>query len=128
MARDFAKIKSGTYLWWSPESPATYVLGTLVGLGYVAHHDYAAFNVAWASYDLDAIQLRDELMERQVKALAMFNRQRPLNKALVHNIPLGSWLTILNQVEFRAWAKENQAFLEPAALENMRLLLNGERE
>ena len=35
--------------YWSPQHPSTYVLPQGVGLGSVAHQNYAAFSVAWAT-------------------------------------------------------------------------------
>jgi hypothetical protein len=116
-----------SHYYWSDKFPNMYVIEPGVGLGHVAHQDFGAFNVAWASYDIDKPQSRSELVERQIRALMVFNAQRKYNKQLIHNTPLGFWLTRLNRVEFMAWARDNHHLVNPKALRNMDLVLRGTR-
>ena len=86
--------------YWSPAPPESYTLkgtdGKRRGIGNIAHHDYGAFNLAWAD-----VQNRWRSMEEQTIFVAKFAEWRTVTGILVDKYPLGEWATLYTPTEFK---------------------------
>lgn len=88
--------------YWSPNHPQTYTLrgadGKHKGVGNIAHHDYGAFNLAWAE-----VQDQWKTPQEQVAFVARFAEWRTVTGIIVDKYPLREWATLLTPAEFKVF-------------------------
>lgn len=93
--------------YWSPRPPETYLIphpttGVQVGLGRIVHKSYAAFNLTYAYV---GGKLQD--VGTQARAVKVFSFLQDRLEVPVAGADLSSWVTLLTQPEFTAWAAAN---------------------
>lgn len=84
--------------YWSPQPPATYVFkeGTSVkGIGVIAHQNFAAFNLAWASTGG-----KWETVEAQKLLVSSFSDCRALTLYPMGGQTVGDWVCMLQPTDF----------------------------
>lgn len=88
--------------YWSPNRPETYVLrganGRVKGIGNIAHHDYGAFNLAWAD-----VQGKWQSLDHQTAFVEKFAYWRTMTGDVVDNYPLREWVTLYSPQEFEGF-------------------------
>lgn len=100
---------------WSPAHPSTYTIthpdnGKAVGIGIIAMRDPGAFNLVYSAVNGALATMSD-----QQRAVGLFVDYCEMVKQEVHTQSLSSWLTLLNQQEFKDWvqAEENNTDIPP---------------
>lgn len=96
---------------WSPKPPKDYVMYGNKGIGplVVEKECYGAFNLVWA------IQPSIETVKEHISALNLQSAIRPLMDEIIHDVPLGDWLTLMNPREFRHWYDKNSSLVSKEA-------------
>lgn len=99
-------INKVSKFYWSPNHPSTYHFQhgeVRAGLGLIAHNDYAAFNIAYASAgNLDTLKAH----LRATEVWAVFTK---FTDQIVGEATLGEWITLYQPPEFAVWYKYNRA-------------------
>lgn len=117
----YSAIQRLEHYYWSPRHPREYVVesldGSKQGIGLIAHQDYGAFNLVWATVPLT------RLFHHRV-ALLHFNEQASLNQQELEGAALGDWLTLLRPDEFKKWYTLRRDQVSPPAVERIDLALN----
>ncbi len=91
--------------YWSPNHPSTYHLRHgefTAGLGLIAHHDYAAFNIAYAAVG------KLESLHEHLAATALWSLFTKHTDQQVGEATLGEWITLYQPPEFEVWYKNNR--------------------
>lgn len=98
--------------YWSPMPPESYVVHTAagnVGVGLIAHKNYAAFNLIWLSLPLSTRQ------DMQVANTA-FMLMSLVTKVIIGNDTVGDHILTKTPQEFKLWYEANRAaFSQPAS-------------
>ncbi len=97
---------------WSPMPPESYVLHTVagkVGIGLIAHKNYAAFNLIWLSMPLST---RQDMQAANTAFMLM----SLLTKVQIENDTVGDHILTKTPEEFRAWYEAHRAvFSKPVS-------------
>ena len=97
---------------WSPRPPESYVFRTAagkVGIGLIAHKNYAAFNLIWLSQPLSTRQ------DMQAANTA-FRLMSLVTKVIVENDTVGDHILTKTPQEFKLWYEGHRAvFSKPVS-------------
>ena len=103
---DIKKLVAKLQQWhWSPRPPESYVLHTAagkVGVGLVAHKNYAAFNLIWLSMPLST---RQDMQDANTAFMLM----SLVTKVLIENDTVGDHVLTKTPQEFKLWYEANRA-------------------
>lgn len=97
--------------YWSDNHPGSYLLdlgnGPKAGLGLVAHLNYAAFSLTWATCKL-------ETKDDHLSAVRYFTKLSVLLNQEVSGCSLTDHITLRTPQEFAAWYSQNRSLVNPA--------------
>lgn len=98
--------------YWSPMPPESYVVHTAagnVGIGLIAHKNYAAFNLIWLSMPLST---RQDMQAANTAFMLM----SLLTKVQIENDTVGDHILTKTPEEFRAWYEAHRAVFSKPVL------------
>lgn len=97
--------------YWSDNHPTTYLLdvgaGQKGGFGLVAHLNYAAFSLTWATCKL-------ETKDDHLNAVRYFTKLSVLLNQEVSGCSLTDHITLRTPSEFAVWYSQNRSLVNPA--------------